>query len=83
MKYGFPSRNPIIGDCFTAPEFRGIHLFPDVLSHIVEDAFSNYKIDNLYILVSPNNISSIKGIERAGFKIHSRLQGKKVFGFFL
>jgi hypothetical protein len=81
-KIGSPSRNPIIGDCFTDPNFRGNHLYPQVLAHIIGDIFTNYQIDHLFILVSTKNTPSIKGIERAGFKFHSLLQGKKVFGIF-
>lgn len=65
---------PVIGDCVTRAEFRGKRIFPTVLQHILNDMDS----PEAYILVSPDNVSSVRGIERAGFQFVERLRGIRV-----
>lgn len=54
-----------IGPCYTYPEFRGKGIYPKVLTKICQkrggDSIS------FYMIVDENNLSSIKGIEKAGF----------------
>ena len=55
-----------IGPCITAREFRGQGIYPKVLNHITSSFGNNETI--FYMIVEENNLSSIKGIEKAGFK---------------
>lgn len=52
-----------IGPCFTKVEYRGKGIYPYVLSKIISDEAKDY-----YMLVRQDNLSSIRGIEKAGFK---------------
>lgn len=64
----------VIGDCFTLPEYRGRGLYPNMLQKIATD------IDKkIVIYVASNNYSSIKGIEKAGFKRHKEFILYKFF----
>lgn len=53
-----------IGPCITKPEERGKGFYPILLCYI-----SNlYLNSNKYMIVHESNLSSIKGIEKTGFK---------------
>lgn len=56
-----------IGSCFTAEKYRGHGIYPTVLLHIVESVAGGADTV-LWMLVAPKNISSIRGIKKAGFK---------------
>lgn len=64
-KFPFLSKSEAeIGPCFTAPDFRGKGIYPYVLRKILsEGGYNGY-----YMIVRNDNISSIKGIEKAGFE---------------
>ena len=49
--------------CETIPEARGKGYYPMLLSYIQ----NQHKGNNLYMIVDEKNISSIRGIEKAGF----------------
>lgn len=53
-----------IGPCFTAPAWRGLGIYPTVLKRIISRGGGRY-----YMIVSPANASSIRGVEKAGFKV--------------
>lgn len=55
-----------IGPCFTYPQYRGKGYYPQMLKYIC----SNIKTENsvFYMIVDETNLSSIKGIEKAGFQ---------------
>ena len=53
-----------IGPCYTNPKYRGRGIYPTILSKIISS-----ETGNGYMLVSPDNKPSIKGIEKAGFTI--------------
>lgn len=53
-----------IGPCFTLKEFRGKGIYPAVLKKITTAINEN---STFYMIVSSQNISSIKGIEKAKF----------------
>lgn len=64
-KFPFLERNDYeIGPCYTYPEYRGYGIYPTVLKKIISSESGNG-----FMLVSPDNKSSIKGIEKAGFKM--------------
>lgn len=65
-KFPFLKKNDLeIGPCYAYPEFRGKGIYPKVLTKICQkrggDSIS------FYMIVDENNLSSIKGIEKAGF----------------
>ena len=55
----------VIGDCATKEAFRGLSIYPFMLQHVARRMFE--KVDKIYVLVSPTNKASVKGIEKAGF----------------
>lgn len=63
--YKFMPRNGLhLGFCFTEAGFRGMGYYPLLLKYI-----QNQYIDkDIYMIVDEENIPSIKGIEKAGFK---------------
>lgn len=64
-KFPFMNKNDLeIGPCYTHPAFRGKGIFPKVLSEICR---RRNNTQTFYIFAHENNISSIKGIEKAGF----------------
>ena len=78
--FGFDPRVPVIGDCDTPPKFRGRRLYPEMLQRIASDVLAARGCDRVYILVSPDNVASIRGIEHAGGVRVSRLEGIRVAG---
>ena len=54
-----------IGPCYTYPKFRGKGIYPKVLNEICWRKGDNGL--SFYMIVDETNISSIKGIEKAGF----------------
>ncbi|MCA9150142.1 MAG: hypothetical protein KDA92_12605 [Planctomycetales bacterium] len=87
-RFGFSGTVPVIGDSHTAEAFRGRGLYPQVLQQICAEKASELcdtrdsatEKAQVYILVSPENAPSIRGIERAGFRRLARLQGWRVAG---
>jgi hypothetical protein len=71
---------PVIGECFTDPAFRGQHIYPRVLAHILRDLISGGQSKTAYMLVAPDNESSIHGIERAGFVRKAHIRGIRIAG---
>lgn len=76
MQFGY-GKYSVIGDCATIPEYRGLGIYPHMLNYIVGDLKIIGHTDRVYILVSPDNSPSIKGIERAGFQYLAHLQGTR------
>ncbi|TDQ19615.1 hypothetical protein DFQ04_1439 [Algoriphagus boseongensis] len=68
-----------IGDCFTDDRYRGKGIYPQVLKYL-GSKFSPER--QVFILVAPENLSSIKGIEKAGFIFLGRLQGLRILIFY-
>lgn len=79
-QFGFDGATPVIGECYTNPAYRGRAMYTTVLKHIVADVASRQLADSIFILVSPDNAPSIRGIERAGFRLQGRLRGRRVLG---
>ncbi|MDI1323121.1 MAG: GNAT family protein [Algoriphagus sp.] len=69
--FGFKGPMILIGDCFTHDGYRGKGIYPAVLRHILKEFIPK---NNVYILVSPENIPSIRGIEKAGLRLIGRLR---------
>jgi hypothetical protein len=64
--------------CETAPDVRGRNIFPAVLSKIAED----FKKDGCTLMISANakNSSSIKGIQKSGFREIEKNKVVVIFG---
>ena len=62
--------------CETAEHARGMGLYPSVLAYISKIYFSQ----EIFIAVEKNNTSSIRGIEKAGFKSYAYHQSICLFG---
>ncbi|MFA0961210.1 hypothetical protein AB9P05_05360 [Roseivirga sp. BDSF3-8] len=71
-KYGFP----VIGDCHTDDSCRGMGIYPYMLVHIYKELLQSHK--EVYILVSPENTPSIRGIEKAGFRKTHRVRTTRI-----
>lgn len=65
-----------IGDCVTLPEYRGKGIYPNVLKKIVAD----FSTENLVMFVNKTNLSSIKGIEKGGFKLAFHFKMLRILG---
>lgn len=66
-------------DFMTLPEFRGRGLYTNALSYLVRKDKSGAR--SVYIAVDPNNIPSVKGIQRAGFSPFLCISRRRVLGF--
>jgi predicted GNAT family acetyltransferase len=53
-----------IGPCWTHPDFRGQGLYPYLIKKVMDDYKNAYR--NFYMFTSTDNISSQRGIEKAG-----------------
>ena len=67
-----------IGPCYTNAEYRGRGIYPCVLKHILSD----YGADMYYMTVGETNVSSIRGIEKAGFTRYGFIEKTKFFKFY-
>jgi RimJ/RimL family protein N-acetyltransferase len=65
--------------CLTLPEFRGQGLYPRTLRKIA--GYLHQKmLKRVFICVNAENVSSVKGIEKAGFKRLCKVRLRKVAG---
>jgi hypothetical protein len=78
--FGFKQPFMTIGDAYTNDNYRGIGIYPAVLERIV---CKHLKDSSLYLLVSPDNVPSIRGIEKAGFSKTASLKCLKIGPFYL
>lgn len=74
-------KGPTIGDCKTSDAFKGKSIYPFVINHIARAEILNHNRKEVFIIVNPNNLSSIKGIEKAGFRIHTKIKAKRFLIF--
>lgn len=70
----------VIGDCVTSPDFRGKGIYPQVIRFLGQKYSRNFQV---YILVDPSNAPSIAGIEKAGYVFMGRIQGIRLFFFYI
>lgn len=73
-------KGPTIGDCVTIPEYKGKSIYPFVINYIAGEVLKVEK--EVFIIVNTDNKSSIRGIEKAGFKLHSKIQAKRFLLFY-
>jgi hypothetical protein len=73
--FSFMDKNGIhIGPCYTHDNYRGRGYYPYLLTFIT----SEYKYKNIYIFCEETNISSQKGILKAGFKSFAKGYKSKI-----
>ncbi len=70
-------RGPAIGNCITLHSHRGKSIYPYVINKIACKILQNNVCDEVFVLVNTSNINSIKGIEKAGFKLHSQIKATR------
>lgn len=75
-------RGPVIGNCFTNPQYRGQSIYPTVLNYIAKDLLLENKVNQLFVIVNKNNIPSINGIEKAGFEQFAAIKAKRWLFFY-
>jgi len=75
-----PEKVAFIYDCYTDPQFRGYGIFSGALNYFLR-YLQCHKFDKAYIRVHPRNTFSIKGIERAGFRLLGKAYHLSFFGF--
>ena len=79
FKYSFMNKNDIqVANCYTAPMFRGKRLFPFALS-VIGDKFKN---TDVWVGAREDNLASIKGIKRAGYRMVARVYKTKFLGIY-
>lgn len=78
----FHIKGPLItiGDCFTDNRYRGLGIYPMVLRRIAKEYIEKSQV---FILVAPDNVSSIRGIEKAGFQFMGKLTCFRFLIFYL
>ena len=71
FKFPFMQEDDLeIGPCWTSESNRGRGIYPAVLQYIfLEESQENRKF---FMMISPDNIASIRGVLRAGFKEYGR-----------
>lgn len=74
-------KSPVIGDCLTKKGFRGKAIYPYMLQIVAKEILK--KSDKVFVLVSPENIASIRGIEKAGFKFRCRISAIRLGIFYI
>jgi RimJ/RimL family protein N-acetyltransferase len=82
-RFGYDPAVPAIGHSRTEPGYRGDRVYPHVLSYILKDLQESKLASTAYLLVSPDNAASIRGIERAGFKRIGHLKAWRFAGLLL
>lgn len=58
---------PMIGNCVTFAPYRGKGLYPQLI-RAVSDSLASQGFPRAIITCAPDNLASIRGIEKAGFK---------------
>ena len=75
-------KGPAIGDCSTISEYKGKSIYPYVINYIAKEEIIKNGKKEVYIIVNTDNISSIRGIEKAGFKLYSKIKAKRFLLFY-
>ena len=76
-KFPFLKGNDIqIGPCKTNREYRGRGIYPKVLQYIIDNELGLG--DCAYMIIEENNVSSIRGVEKAGFRRVKRIDRNRI-----
>lgn len=71
-----------IGDCYTHPDYRGKSIYPFVIHFIAKKILIEAENSAVFMIVNRDNASSIKGIEKVGFRKYASIQTKSWFWFY-
>lgn len=74
-------KGPAIGECFTKEEFKGKSIYPFVVNFIAREEILKNNQTEVFIIVNRDNSSSIRGIEKAGFRIHTKIKANRFLFF--
>ena len=66
--------------CLTSKKYRGHGIYPAVLN-VISNYLYNKGYVRVYVCVNNDNYASIRGIEKAGFKLVGKVKLKKIIGF--
>ncbi len=72
---------PAIGDCVTSADYRGRAIYPKVINGIARELLSKGEKE-VFIVVNHDNVSSIRGIEKAGFEWFAEIRAKRWLFFY-
>lgn len=72
---------PVIGECSTIPEYKGKSIYPFVINYIATEELKRNNQKEVFIIVNSDNLNSIRGIEKAGFKLHTKIKAKRFLLF--
>lgn len=76
-KFSFLRENEYeIGPCMTTEEYRGLGIYPYVLGICVR-ALPDGERGEHYMFVSPDHLSSIRGVEKAGFRVIGHVERRR------
>ena len=75
-------KGSVIGDCYTNPAYRGRSIYPFMIHTIAKEVLQNLKNAAVFMVVNQDNLSSTKGIEKAGFKKCATIKAKRVLCFY-
>ncbi len=75
-------KGPVIGDCYTNPDYRGKSIYPFVISYIVNKMVFNENMKEVFIIISKSNLSSIAGVEKTGFKRYASITASRWLWFY-
>ncbi len=78
--FGYKSDMICIGDCETPEAYRGQGLYPKMLRYLYTKFGKEFEV---YILVTPWNKSSIKGIEKSGAQRKAKIECLKIGPLYL
>jgi hypothetical protein len=76
------NKGPAIGDCYTNLAYRGQSIYPFVIHAIAKEMLIENKNAAVFMVVNKDNSSSIKGIEKAGFRRYASINAKRWFCFY-
>ncbi len=76
-------QGPVIGDCKTMKNYRGLSIYPYVINRIAKELLQSDLVNEVFMIVDSSNKSSIKGIEKAGFKKAAGIKAKRWLWFYL
>ncbi len=71
-----------IGDCITKPDYRGKSIYPFVLNNIARRIITENDKEEVFIIINSNNQSSIRGVEKGGFKLIAKISGIRFLLFY-
>jgi RimJ/RimL family protein N-acetyltransferase len=72
---------PAIGDCVTSADYRGRSIYPTVINLAAKDLLAS-GTPEVFIVVNSGNVSSIRGIEKAGFRPFADVKAKRFLLFY-